>query len=265
MTSYPQHLLVHPATLERLGDTGRSVESFLAETSRVRVERVATTDAVERIAAADARADALEKAPSVAAAKKAVDDADVVVRLRALAILSAKEPAAVAARADELLAVANDPFRYEVCRALAKAADAKSGDAKAARALEALVRTPKDSLNPNVLRCEAVTALGACGDAASVEAVAPLAAGEWRNGLTGIAVDALAAIASRDAKAKPAVRAALAAAFPAPPADDKEKTAVLALARRVHAALTKVTAKKVAFPDAYDEKSRRALAAAFGA
>lgn len=263
MTSYPQHLLIHPETLARLGDTGRSVESFLAAVGKARVEPVKTTDAVDRIVAADARAAALEKSQSVDAAKKAVDDPDVVVRLRALAILTSKAPAVVAARAAELLAVPNDPFRYEVCRALAKAADEKTGDPKAARALEEVVKSPKESLNPNVLRIEAVKALGACGDAASVPVIAPHAAGEWRNGLTGISVDALAAIGGRDAKAKAPARSALAAAFPAPPKDAAEKQAVETLAKRVHGALEKLTGKKVAFPATYDEKSRKALAAAW--
>jgi hypothetical protein len=263
MTSYPQHLLIHPETLARLGDTGRSVESFLAAVGKARVEPVKTSDAVDRIVAADLRAVALEKSQSVEAAKKAVDDPDVVVRLRAIAILTAKAPAAVAARAAELLAVPNDPFRYEVCRALAKAADAKTGDPKAARALEEIVKTPKESLNPNVLRCEAVKALGACGDAASVAVVAPHAAGEWRNGLTGISVDALLAIGLRDAKAKAPAKGALAAAFPAPPKEVSERVAVEALAKRVQAALEKLTGKKVPFPATYDEKARKTLAAAW--
>lgn len=263
MTSYPQHLLLHPETLARLADTGRTVESFLAAVDRARVGKIGTTDALDRIVAADARAVALEKAPTVPAAKKAIDDPDVVVRLRAIAILAEKEPSAVASRAEELLAFPNDPFRYEVCRALAKAADPKKGDAKSARLLEPLAAEPKDSLNPNVLRIEAVKALATCGDAGSVATIAPLAASGWRNGLTGTSIDALVAIAARDPKAKAPATAALAAAYPEPAADAAEAKQVEQLARRVHAALEKVTGKKVRFPDDYDARARKSLSAAW--
>ena len=268
MTSYPQHLLIHPETMARLADTGRSVDSFLGAMNRVKVGRISTTDALDRFAAADLRAIALEKSPTVAAAKKAVDDPDIVVQLRALAILSKDAPDVVAVRAEELLAVPNDPFRYEVCRALARAMDPPSGgtkalDPNAVRALEAVVKQPKDSLNPNVLRMEAVAALANCGDASSVPVIAPFAAGGWNNGLTGRSIDALAAIGARDAKAKPAAKSALAAAFPAPPANDSEIKAVEALARRVHKALTELTGKKVKFPSNYDAKAQKALAAAW--
>jgi len=263
MTSYPQHLLIHPETLARLGDTGRSVESFLAAVDRAKVGKMGTTDAFERISTADARAIALEKSPTVAAARKAIDDPDVVVRLRALAILAEKEPSVVAARAEELLAFPNDPFRYEVCRAIAKWADPKKGDAKCARLLEKVAAAPKESLNPNVLRIESVKALAACGDAESVATIAPFAAGGWRNGLTGVSIDALLAIAARDAKAKAPVTAALAAAFPEPAADDAEAKQVDPLARRVHGALEKLTGKKVRFPSTYDAKTRKALAEAW--
>ena len=268
MTSYPQHLLIHPETLARLGDTGRQVDSFLAAMRQAKVEKAATTDAADRTVAADQRAVALERNPSVAAARKSVDDPDIVVRFRALAILAARAPEVVAARAEELLEVPNDPFRYEVCHALAEAyaPRAKSDSVpapNAIRALEAVVVQPKESLNPNRLRCEAVSALARCGDADTIPVLVPFAAGGWRNGLTSCTIDAIAAIANRDPKAKPAARAALAAAFPAPAADPGEAKQVEALARHVHEALTLITRKKVAFPYRYDLQARQALSEAW--
>jgi hypothetical protein len=166
MTAYPQHLLVDPASMEILADTGRSVESFLAAVGRAKAAK--GEGAATRIREAEERAAALEKSGSVAAARKALADEDIVVRYRAIRILSEKEPKAVAADAEALLATPNDPFRFEVCRALKKA-----GDVQASGALERLLAEPKQSLNPNVLRIEASGALSACGDAASLKAPPP--------------------------------------------------------------------------------------------
>ncbi len=259
MSAYPQHLLIDPATLDRLGDTGRTVESFLRETGRVKVSRAASAEAVDGLRRADARADALEKSGSAAEARKALDDGDVLVRLRALEILEAKGPAPVVPRAAALLAEPNDALRYVVCAALKKAADPA-----AAPALEAVVKEPRDSLNPNVLRIRAVEALGACGTADSVAVIAPLAAsGEFLNGLTRISVDALAAIAARVKGARAAVRDALARAYPPPAAEAAQARACTALAKAVHDALEKVTGRKVPFPAEYDAAARRRLVEAW--
>ena len=134
----------------------------------------------------------------------------------------------------------------------------------AARALDAALRDAPDSLNPNVLRIEAARALGACGDATSIEALRPFAAtGEYRNGLTGIAVDAVAAIVGRDPKSKAPAKEALCASYPAPAKDAADTAMCEALAKRVHAALAQVSGKKVAFPAKYDEAARKKLQAAW--
>jgi hypothetical protein len=258
MTAYPQHLLLDPTSLGILGDTGRSVASFLGAVDRAaRVER--GSGAAARIREAEERAAALEKGGSVAAAKKALADEDIVVRYRAIQILSEKEPRAVAADAEALLATPNDPFRFEVCRALKKA-----GDGQAVKALERLLAEPKPSLNPNVLRIEAGGALGACGGASSVKALAPFAeAADWRNGLTGVCVDAIAEIAKREKGARGAAKEALVRSYPKPAKDASEARGTEALAKRVHAALSAVTGKKVDFPATYDEKARDRLAKAW--
>jgi hypothetical protein len=253
MTAYPQHLLLDPSSLEILGDTGRSVASFLGAVDRAKAQR--GEGAAKRIREAEERALALEKSGAVAAARKALADDDIVVRYRAIQILAEKEPKAVAADAEALLATPNDPFRFEVCRALKKAADGQ-----AARVLERVLAEPGRSLNPNVLRIEAAGALGACGDTSSVKALAPFASsGEWRNGLTGVAVDAIAAIAKREKGARGAAKEALLAAYPAPTTDANEARGTEALAKRVHAALEAVTGKKIDFPKDYDGKARDRL------
>ena len=174
-------------------------------------------------------------------------------------MLAEKDPAAIVKRAKDLLAVPHDPFRYAVCKALAKA-----GDPAAARPLDALLRDAPKALNPNVVRIEAASALGACGDAESVAALRPFAAsGEYRNGLTGTAIDAVAAIAARDPKAKGPAREVLVTAYPVPPEDPGDGALCVALAKRVHDALAKVTGKKVPFPDRYDAEARKKLASAW--
>lgn len=259
MTSYPQHKLIHPETLERLADTGRSLESFLAAVQRTKVEKARYTTAADIIADAEKRAIALEKDGSVRAAKKAIEDDDVVVRLRALEILKTESPTTIVARAAELLKVPNDPFRYAVCQALEK-----QPDPRASGPLAALVETPRDSLNPNVLRMRAVAALGRCGGADAVDVIAPFAAsGAYRNGLTNVSVDALVAIAERERKARKRVRAVLVTAFPEPTDDERLARACTGLAKRVHAALERVTGKKVKFPKTYDAAARAKLADAW--
>jgi HEAT repeat protein len=256
VSSWPQLFLADPESLAILKHTGRSVDSFRSAVLATKVKRTRSRDALEKTAAAEERADALEARPSPKRAAKALDDDDIVVRYIALGFLAEKDPKAVAKRATELLAVPNDPFRYEVCNALAKAADPK-----AARALEAIVAEPKDSLNPNVLRIRAVQALATCGNAKSVEAIRPHAtSGAYFNGLTGVSIDALVAIAKRDKKARKPVKAALKQAYPEPPkdGDDRETRACVALAKRVHKALADLGEKR-AFPGDYNEQTRRKL------
>jgi len=255
MTSYPQTLLIDPSTLARLGDTGRTVETFLPAVNAVHVKKSASLECVKAVAAADERAKALQSAPSPAAALKALDDADIVVRYIALGILAEKDPGKLVARAGELLAVPHDPFRYEVCRVLAKA-----GDVKAAPALESLLRDAPDSLNPNVVRIEAARALAGAGSADSIQALRPFAAsGDYRNGLTLASIDAISAIAARDKLAKPRAREALLEAYPEPAQEESERTMCVALAKQVHAALGDLTGKKVKFPERYDEAARAKL------
>jgi hypothetical protein len=257
VTSFPHLFLADPETLRVLADTGRTTESFLAAVNRVNVKPAESLAAVEAVRKAEARAEELETKPSVELAKRYLFDDDIVVRFRALHFLGDKDPKAVAARAEDLLAVPSDPFRFEVCRALAK-----TGEVKAVSALEAMVRAPKDSANPNVLRIEAVKALGACGNADSVAVLrGPATSGNYLNTLTGTAVDALAAIATRHPGAKSDVTKVLKDAYPPPaaPADEQRSRICTALARRVHKALEQLTGKKLDFPEVYDANARARL------
>ncbi|MHC4958059.1 MAG: HEAT repeat domain-containing protein [Planctomycetota bacterium] len=251
VTSWPQIFLADPSSLEILRHTGRTVKSFRAAVGATRIGR-RDAGAWKRTQAAESRAMELEGRPNTALARKGLDDEDIVVRTRALEVLKDKDRKFVVKRAIELLKTPSDPFRYAVCEILKDAADPK-----AAPALEALVKEPKPSLNPNVLRMRAVQALATCGSADSVPAIAPHAqSGAYFNGLTGVSVDALAAIARREKKARKHIDKVLKGCYPKPPdaSDARAMRACVALAKRVH----KARGKK-AFPKTYDEAARARL------
>lgn len=268
LTSWPQLILVDPQSLEILGHTGRGAKSFLGavQAARAKVKPSDSLEAVKRVRQADRRAIELEEKPGVELARKGLEDRDIVVRYRALHLLVRQDPKTITARARELLAVANDAFRYDVCEALAR-----SADPGAARALEALVKTPANSLNPNVLRLNAVKALAACGDAGSVEVIAPFASGDCMNGLTRTAIDALATLAGRHPAARPRVIEILKKAYPPPPAKPKpgdkheelRQRVCLGVAQHLHATLGKLAGKTIPFPPVYDEAARTKLMASW--
>ena len=254
VSSWPQLFLVDPESLAILRHTGRSVTSFEKAFAATTVEKHATSTTHEGLKRAEEIARALEDKPSVKAARTYLAHDDIVVRTRALEILAEEKPKDVVAHAKDLLAVPNDPFRYLVCGVLAKAEDPK-----AAPYLEAVVKEPKDSLNPNVLRIRAVSALATCGTPSSVAVIAPHASsGAYFNGLTGTSIDALRDIAKRHKKARKEVRTVLIGAYPKPPpaeANDRAKRACVALAKRIHRALD----ARMKFPDTYDDAAREKL------
>jgi hypothetical protein len=256
ISAYPQHFLVDPHTMEVIGDTGRSLESFSAALKAVKIsEAVTLTHAA--LQKADARAVALDSALTDASAITALEDADVVVRLLALRYLKESKPDAIAAGAKKLLEVPNDHIRFLVCEVLAV-----RGGAEHEESLISLVRDPVGSKNPNVMRIRAVQALGRLGGGPAVKVIRPYAVtGAWSNGLTSTSVDALAAIATREPQQGAAVKEALIAAFPEPPppGDERQDRYCRTLAERIHKSLTNLTGKSVLFPETYDAPARIAL------
>lgn len=258
ITSWPQHFLVDPHSLEVLADTGRSLESFRRAFADAKVEErrgVTTKELVE----ADELAARLEREVDVAEAKRYLEHDDVVVRYRAIQRLEESAPEAIAEAASTLLTVPHDQTRFLVCQVLAAAGDARANDR-----LEEIVQRPDGSRNPNVLRIHAVRALSRCGDGRSIPAIAPFAqSGEYYNGLTGVAIDSLVAIAARAPRERSAVAEVLKVAFPQPKADvdEREQRACRALAQRVHEGLETVTGEEQPFPEVYDERERERLVA----
>lgn len=258
VTSWPQHFLADPTSLEILRDTGRSVETFTAAVRETRVEIDPDSDAAARLARAEAVAIRLEEEPTEELAIEHLDSGDVAVRMRALqALIDAGHPI-IGERALELLATPSDPVRFAVCEHLAG-----HPAAAAAAPLEALVREPAGSLNPNVLRISAVRALATCGRAESIAVIAPHArSGAYHNGLTGVAIGALVVLAGKLPGHRAEVVTQLAGAYPALPEDAEDERAAracTALARRVHEALAELTGEQVPFPEVYDEAAREHL------
>lgn len=261
ISSYPHLVLVDPEKLTVISHLGRTERALLEEFDKERVTIADAQGAAEKLRQAELRLAKLEQAGSVAAAKDALADEDLVVRCTALRILANAEPRAIAAQAGGLLQVPSDHFRYQVCEVLAEL-----GDPSAAPALAAMAENPKESLNPNVLRIHAVDALAKCGVEESIPVVAKFAAtGEFNNGLTHRAVDALAEIAARLPGTKAAVQKALVQAYPSPvrATVDADLQRCTALAKKVHEHLETLSNKKVPFPSTYNETARGRLMASW--
>ena len=270
VTSWPQLMLADPYTLARLQSLGRSTTAFEQGFGAVRVEprdAAAKEAAAQALATADAVARRLAETRDVPRATAALVEKgtgrsdDVVVRTVAAKLLAEEKPGVLVEHAAALLKTDSDPFRYLVLEALKKA-----GDAQAAPHLEALVKDPQPSMNPNVVRIRAVQALATCGRVESIAVIAPHAtSGVYFNGLTGIAIDALAALAKRYPDAASEVARLLRTGYPQVPKPDPDSKmgmrhhrAATALARRIH----KASRDPRPFPKTYDDAARTLLMSA---
>ncbi|MCB9892903.1 MAG: hypothetical protein H6839_00470 [Planctomycetes bacterium] len=274
VSSWPQLLLVDPYTLEVVGETGRQVDGFLKAVQNTKIKPPKYAKAEEllkKLKEGEELASELETKPSAKAAKKALESEDLVARFRAVEYFGKEDPKELVAKAGELLKVKNDLLRYEVCKAIKNAGEKVTFTDEVVTQLEDLVRDPKDSRNPNVLRSYAIGALALCGDADSLEAIKPHAVeGAANNGTTGTAVDAIGQIGKRvdDAKA-PAAQILLDCFIESTGGNEDAKQIewYAGMARRIaekaHAHLQELTGKKVDFPKDYNEQTRADLRKAF--
>jgi len=272
VSSWPQLLLIDPYTLEVVGETGREVDGFLkaVEGCKITPPKYAKADELlKKLKEAEELASELETKPSEKAAKKALESEDVVARFRAAEYFGKEDPSQLMAKAATLLAVNNDLLRYEVCKAIVKAEKATFTDELIAQ-LEELTKDPQDSRNPNVLRINTVQALAVCGDRDSLAVIKPYATGTANNGLTGTAVDAVAAIAKRSEQAKAPAAEILLECFIESTGGNTEQKQIdwyAAMAKRIaekaHKHLQELTGTKVDFPKDYNEETRAALRKAF--
>jgi hypothetical protein len=247
-------LIVDPNNLEVIGETSRSVKPFLDTVNSTSVASDSSDVAVTRYRMAEKRAIQLQSKP-VSTLIQALNDEDIVVQYTALRLLVKKQPSTVAQKASELLQVPHDQFRFEVCDLLAKI-----GDMSAVPTLESIIKKPMNSRNPNVLRCQVMTALGTCGDASSLPVMEPFAISKvYLNALTKRSVEAVTKIGLRDPDARQKSIAILIDAFPHP----NEHSLCRTLASTVHRGLVLLTGKNIPMPKVYDESSRVALISAF--
>jgi len=272
ISSWPNLILVDPHTLGVVGDTGRSVEPFLAAVDRVALKKPdvkSTKASTTRLADADKKAAALQAKPTVEDARKALADEDIVVKTVAVEYLAAESPEALLADAPKLLAVSNDQFRSAVCEAISKLPEKATITPELRKAVEAHAAEPKDSRNPNVQRINAMGALARIGNKESLEVMRKFAQeGAVNNGLTGATIRAIGAIGARDKAAKPLAIEILVNSFPPATGDDPKQAEfhtrmATGIAEAVHKQLTALTELKVDLPAKYTEETRKKLVEGF--
>ncbi len=274
VSTWPQLLIADPNTLEVIGDTGRSVKTFLPAVSKAKaavskLDKKAQKEVREKLEEAEAFAARLQTKPNKRDLQKALEHEDVVVLAVAVEYAVKEDPALLYESALKLLDNTSDQIRTAVCEAIAKAGDKAKLDDDLRVRLEGLVREPKDSRNPNVLRIRAVGALARCGNADSLDVLKPFAtAKDVYNGLTSTAVNAVGTIGLREKAGRNDAIAILVDSFPAIAADDPKRAESFArvapqLARTVHKHLEALTRAKVAFPAKYDEDGRNKMIEAF--
>jgi len=200
-------------------------------------DRLADPDVRERALAVEAIADlgaagAPQWAEAIAA--RLLDDREnIVVRIRALNQVAQHRPELVAERAAELLLVPSDAFRYRVLEVVATHPDPSLAPLLAR--LFAGAGTTVPSRNPNVLRGHLSKCLGSSGDAAAIDAVAPLIReANARNGTTRTTIAALGELSGRVADAdRRRIVALLLEGMPPALATDAEQVDVRLVAARV--------------------------------
>lgn len=263
ISSWPQHLLVDPADLSILASTGRSLESFRASLVDVEVGDVAEPG-LEELRRSDALAARIRAAEGTDLADEHLQHPDPTVRMRAAERLAADRPERLVERARALLAIEHDQLRILVCRTLGA-----RGSEGFARTLESLLADPGESRNPNVVRISAARALGACGDARSLEPLAHHAATAGGfNALSLVSVDSIAAIHARLPASRERALALLVRSFPAPvdpdaempaAARERETRAALRIAAHIHGTLEALTGVERPFPEVWNARSRGAV------
>ncbi|MCA8945638.1 MAG: hypothetical protein KDB29_05390 [Planctomycetes bacterium] len=274
VSSWPQLLLVDPYTLEVVGQTGRQVDSFLKAVENVKIERpkyAKNDELLKKLKEGEELASELETKPTAKGAKKALESDDLVARFRAVEYFGKEDPSELVEKAGEFLKVKNDLLRYEVCKAITAAGEKVTFTDEVVRQLEEIVRDPKDSRNPNVLRSYAIAALGACGTAESLEAIKPHAVeGKANNSTTGVAVDAIGEIGKRSKEAGAAAAAILLDCFIESTGGNTEQKQIdwyagmaKRIAEKAHKHLQELTGKKTDFPKTYNEETRAELRKAF--
>lgn len=276
VTSWPNLFLIDPRDdrlLRRAGRTTAALESAFAAAA-AQVEPLLETElqpTLDGLQATRTRVLALESpsgdlAPEQLSETLALlEDPDVLVRHRALLLLTRQDVPVLADRAESLLIQGNDAIRFELLDWIQR------GTVEGLTPLLVRVFTEAGkalpSGNPNVLRGRAARCLVACGDEQAIEALAAVArAANARNSTTRMVVEALGAIGGRgDEAVKARVVEVLLDAWPAPvePAANGSPTVVGRYALRLVAAVTQALGvEDVDLPAGWSDAERAAYVTA---
>ena len=259
ITSWPQHFLVDPYSLEVLADVGRSLASFRVAVDRTSVKRRQGGITPAELVSRDAAARKLESPVSIAIARKQLAHRDVVVRFRAIERLRKADPEGIVQAARWLLVVPHDQIRFAVCQTIARL----GADQATAKVLEALVERPAGSRNPKRLAdpgragarqlwrpARGRSRRTACDGWPLLQRADPRSGGlPW-----------LRSHSERRVRRSP-LRGTCARRLPMvkPNLKGRELRACTGLARHVHSALAKLMGKTLPFPGKYHSAARTAL------
>lgn len=253
LSSWPQLWLIDPQSLETIGETGRTVESFAESISKVKIHATEDLSPVDSLIKSEAQVIAFDRNPTIESAIKLLQSDDIVAQLSACRFLAKQQHwDEITSNANRLLKIPNDGLRYQVLDAVAE-----TGDGDAASKVSQLVKNPRPSRNFNVLRSKAIKALAACGDASSVSVIAPHAQGTARNSTSRVAVNAMLRLVERHPDCKSEVVTALSNSFP--PIEPTVARIVVAHAKQVHEHLKTLSGQDIPFPETYDERTREEL------
>lgn len=268
VSSWPQLLLMDPATGQVVQESGRTVEDMLRDL-KLGADKVKKPTNPEKVIAdmlaADQLASKLQVGGTPAEARPNLSHKDFAVRAIAVEVLLKNDPDSIVPQAAKLLDTPNDTFRYNVCNSIVKAKTLPK-DLEPLRAkMEALLEKPTGSRNPNVLRSHLCTALARVGDVESLSPLNKLAStGLYLNTTTGVAAKAVGEIGVRDSAAKAKAISILCESFPKMDPDAGARMNYLVgLAKIVYEQLERLTGLKPGFPAQYSEKARESLRSAF--
>lgn len=253
LSSWPQLWLIDPHSLETIGETGRTVESFAEAASQVNIQATEDLSPVESLMKSETQVIAFDRNPTIESASKLIQSDDIVAQLSACRFLAKQQKwDEITSNATRLLSIPNDGLRYQVLDAVAK-----TGHGDAVSKVSQLVTNPRPSRNFNVLRSKAIKALAACGDASSVSIIAPHALGTARNSTSRVAISAMVRLVDRHPDCRSEVVSALSNSFP--PIEPAVARIVDAHAKQVHEHLKTFTGKEIPFPESYTEQTRNEL------
>ena len=226
VTSWPHLFLIDPRDdrlLQRAGRTTNALDqAFTSAASQM--EPVAEIEAgrmLDAVRAARTRILALEKPGAEVAPEQLQEtlallaDPDVLVRHRALLLLTRQDVPELADHAKSLLLEGNDTIRFALLDWILENPISSLTPVLTRVFAEAGGKIP--SGNPNVLRGRAARCLTECGDARALDVLAPIARqANARNSTTRSVVEAVGAIGARgDAAVKARVIEDLLASYPA--------------------------------------------------